>query len=96
MNKDYKELVEFLDKKFNKVEEDISEFKQDMMEFKKDALDFQDKALKDLSDLKQEKSLGDAQDKRKTKVLEIHNDALKRGKILSDTEVLDINKLQAF
>lgn len=52
--------------------------------------------LKELKDLKEEKNLGDAQDIRKKKVLEIHNDALKREKILSDTEVLQIDQMGAF
>lgn len=52
--------------------------------------------LKEIKDLKEEKSLGDVQDSRKQKVLKIHNNALERSKILSEVEVLEINKLQAF
>ena len=47
--------------------------------------------LKELKDLKDEKVFGDAQDKREKKVLEIHNGALKRSKILSPEETLQVN-----
>jgi len=103
MDGDNKELIEFLDKKFNKIEErfdgvekDISEFKTEMTGFKNEMLSFEDKALKDLEDLKQEKTMGDAQDKRKTKVLEIHNDVLKSNKILTDKQASEIDALGAF
>lgn len=69
---------------------------KNLTEFKNDVLTGQDKILKELQDLKQEKIVGDTQDKRKTKVLAIHNDALKRGKILSDQESLKIDQLGAF
>lgn len=96
MKEDYSELIEFLDKKFNKVEKDISDFKSEMTDFKKDSLSFQDQVLTDLEMLKQEKTVGGEQDKRKTKVLEIHNSALTRKGILSSQEVAEISKLQAF
>ena len=96
MNEDNKELIEFLYKKFNKIENDISEFKTEMTEFKNEMLSFEDKALKDLEDLKQEKTMTDAQDKRQKKVLEIHNNALKSGKILSDQQTTEIDGLRVF
>lgn len=52
--------------------------------------------LKEIKDLKEGKVLGDVQDNRKTKVLEIHNEALKRGKILSVEETLQIDQMGAF
>jgi hypothetical protein len=54
--------------------------KKEFKELKNDLVSFKDSALKDLGDLKQEKTIGDEQDKRKTKVLEIHNNALKSKK----------------
>jgi len=96
MNGDYKELVEYLDEKFNNIDERFNKVEGEFGEFKNEMLSFKDQALKDLEDLKQEKVVGDAQDKRKTRVLQIHNDALKTGKILSDNQVAEINGLQAF
>jgi hypothetical protein len=93
---DYKELVEFLDKKFTKIEDDISEFKGEMTEFKNDMMSFKDEALANFSDLKQEKTIGDEQDKRQKKVLQIHNNALKSSKILSDQQATEIDGLRAF
>jgi len=52
--------------------------------------------LQEIKSLKREKDIGDAQDKRKTKVLEIHNSALKRNKILSPEETLQIDQMGAF
>ncbi len=96
MEKDYKELVEFLDKKFTKIEDNIASFRTEMTEFKNDMLGFEDKALEDLETLKQEKTMRDAQDKRKTKILEIHNYALKSNKILSEKQSAEIDGLRAF
>jgi|GEM_PF-2866259 len=96
MNEDQKELVEFLDKKFEKIDNRFDKAEKDVKEFKNDMLSFKDQALKDLGDLKQEKTFSDAQDKRKTKVLEIHNDALKSNKILSQQEASEIDNLRVF
>lgn len=115
---DYKELVEFLDKKFEKIDkkfestddkldkfievfamkEDLKELatKADLTEFKSEILEGQDKISQKLEPLCEEKPLADAQDKKKTKVLEIHNDALKSHKILSDTQVSKVDELQVF
>lgn len=93
---DYKELVEFLDKKFEKIDNRFDEIENDAKEFRNDMLSFKDQALKDLEDLKQEKTMGDEQDKRKTKVLEIHSDALKSNKILSESQITQIKELHAF
>jgi len=70
--------------------------KKDFDEFEDDSMKFQDKALDDLETLKQEKIFGGAQDKRKTKVLEIHNDALKTSKILSEQQATEIDGLRVF
>ena len=70
--------------------------KKDFDEFKDDSMKFQDKALRDLGVLKQEKTVGDEQDKRQKKVLEIHNDALKSGKILSEQQATEIDGLRVF
>ncbi len=96
MSEDYKELVEFLGKKFDKIDNRFDEIKNDISEFKDDMYRFQDQTLKDLSDLKQEKTVSNEQDKRKTKVLQIHNNALKTGKILSDSQSAEIDGLAAF
>jgi hypothetical protein len=103
MNEDFTELVEFLDKKFEnidkkfeKVENDIKEVRDNLSEFKDDVYKFQDEVLGDLEMLKQEKMMGDDLTKRKTKVLEIHNTALKDAKILSKDQVAQVNNLQVF
>jgi len=59
-------------------------------------LDGQDKIITKLDKLLQEKTTADAQDKRKTKVLEIHNNALKSNKILSPQQSIEIDSLRAF
>jgi hypothetical protein len=40
--------------------------------------------------------MGEEQDKRKKKAFEIHNNALKRSKILSAEEAVEIDKLNVF
>lgn len=70
--------------------------KDDVTEFKDEILTGQDKILEKLDILLGEKPMRDVQDKRKQKVLEIHNGALKRNKILSDVEVLQIDQMGAF
>jgi hypothetical protein len=61
-----------------------------------DILAGQAEILKELKELKGEKDIGDAQDKRKGEVLKIHNGALKRNKILSPEETLQIDQMGAF
>lgn len=56
----------------------------------------QDKIIGKLDLLLTEKPIKDDQDKRKTKVLKVHNDALKRNQILSEQENLQIDQLGAF
>ena len=56
----------------------------------------QDEILTELKSLRQEKTMADGQDKRKTKVLEIHNTALKSNKILSEQQATEIDGLRAF
>lgn len=70
--------------------------KKDFDEFKDDIMKFQDKAPEDLETLKQEKTFGTEQDKRKPKILEIHNNALKSNKILSEQEATEIDNLRVF
>ncbi len=59
-------------------------------------LNGQDKIITKLDKLLQEKTFRDVQDKRKTKVLEIHNNALKSNKILSPQQSAEIESLRAF
>lgn len=87
-------LFPFMQENFA-TKKDLNSFKDEMNEFKNEMYNFRDKAVEDLSKLTQEKTVGDAQDKRKQKVLEIHNDALKRNKILSPEEVLQIDSMGA-
>lgn len=70
--------------------------KSDLTEFKSEILSGHDKILQKLDILLDEKPMKDAQDNKRRDVLNIHNKALKRNKILSEVEVLEINKLQAF
>ena len=80
------------------TKEDIKNFakKDDIIEFKNEILNGQDEILGKLESLLQEKTVGDEQDKRQKKVLEIHNNALKNSKILSKEETMEIDKLRAF
>ena len=70
--------------------------KKEFRKFKNDMIDFKDEALEKLGNLTQEKTVGDAQDKKQKKVLEIHNNALKTSKILSDEQASEIDKLRIF
>ena len=67
--------------------------KNEFNEFKDNVVKFQDKTSKDLEALKQEKTMGEEQDRRKKRIFEIHNNALKRGEILSTEEIVEIEKL---
>jgi len=67
-----------------------------IVEFKDEILIGQDEILKELKALRQEQTVGDAQDKRQKRVLEIHNDALKNGKILSGQQATEIDGLRVF
>ena len=67
--------------------------KDELLEFKNEILTGQDQILTELKSLSQEKTMEDAQDKRRANVLKIHDDALRRGKILSEGEVVELNKL---
>lgn len=70
--------------------------KEDVTEFKDEVLTGQDEILEKINTLLQEKTIGDEQDKRKTEVLKIHNDALKRNKILTEEESTKISQSGAF
>jgi alpha-N-acetylglucosamine transferase len=80
------------------TKEDIKELvaKKDFDDFKNESLSKLDKILEGIEPLKQEKVMKDLQDKNQKKVLEIHNNALKRGKILIEGEVAEIDTLRAF
>lgn len=77
---------------------DIKNFatKDDIIKFKDEILKGQDEILQKLDPLTEEKTIGDEQDKRQKKVLEIHNDALKKSKILSEEQASEIDKLRVF
>lgn len=78
--------------------EDLEKYatKEDLIEFKDEILNGQDEILGKLSILLDEKTIGDEQNKRQKKVLKIHNNALKRNKILTESESLEIEKSQVF
>lgn len=78
------------------TKKEFGEFKDEMLEFKDEMTKFEDKALKELGTLTQEKTVGDAQDKRQKKVLQIHNTALKSKGVLSKEQTLEIDKLRVF
>jgi len=75
---------------------DIVATKEEFAEFKDEFFDKQDEILTKLDALSQEKTIGDEQDKRQKKVLEIHNTALKNKGILSKDQGLEIDKLRVF
>jgi len=91
MNEDYKELVDYLDEKFTKIEQDIE--KKAEKEVADKILTSQDKIITKLDKLLQEKTMDEEQEKRKKRAFEIHNNALKRGNILSAEEIVEIGKL---
>jgi len=70
--------------------------KDDLIKFKDEILTGQDKILGLLTSSSQEKTVGDDQDKRQKKVLEIHNTALKEKGVLSPGQALEIDKLRVF
>jgi uncharacterized protein YehS (DUF1456 family) len=80
------------------TKDDLKDFlkKGDFDEFKNQSLSNQDKILGKLDTLLQEKTVKDEQDKRKTNVLKIHDNALRRGKILLGGEAAEIDKLRVF
>lgn len=92
-NKDIEKLSEVFATK-----EDIKDFvkKEDITEFKNEILGGQDEIIGKLNVLLDEKTFGDEQGKRQKKVLEIHNGALKRNKILSEGETSEIDNLEVF
>jgi hypothetical protein len=75
---------------------DIQKLSDEIVEFKDEILTGQDEILEKLNILLDEKTVGDEQDKRQKKVLEIHNNALKKSKILSEEQVSEIDKLRVF
>lgn len=101
MNKDYKELVEYLDEKFIKIDDRFDKIEKKLetkadKEISDKILTSQDNIVTKLDKLLQEKTMEEEQDKRKKKAFEIHNNSLKRNKILSAEEVVEIDKLNVF
>jgi hypothetical protein len=94
-NKDIEKLIEVLATK-DDLEKSEQKLEDKIVEFKSEILTGHDEILKELKALRQEKTVADAQDKRKTEILKIHNNVLKSKKILSDSEVGQIEKLHAF
>ncbi len=78
------------------IKEDLANVKEDILEFKNEILSGQDEIIEKLGLLLQEKDIGNDQDKRQKRVLEIHNDALKKNSILSVEEASQIDKLRVF
>jgi hypothetical protein len=80
------------------TKEDIKNFatKDDVLEFKSEILKGQDEILEKLTALSQEKTFEDEQNKRQKEVLKIHNEALKRSKILTEEEGLKISQSGVF
>ncbi|KKQ23644.1 MAG: hypothetical protein A3G45_00990 [Candidatus Staskawiczbacteria bacterium RIFCSPLOWO2_12_FULL_37_15] len=80
------------------MKDDLKKYatKDDVVEFKDEILKGQDEIIGKLDKLLGEKTMGDAQDKRKTKILEIHNNALKSNKILSEKDSAEIDNLRVF
>ena len=78
------------------TKEDMNGLKGEIIGFKDEILTGQDEILGKLNILLDEKTVGDEQDKRQKKVLEIHNNALKKSKILTEQEVLEVNNLRVF
>ena len=80
------------------MKDDLKKYatKDDVVEFKDKILKGQDEIIGKLDKLLGEKTMGDAQDKRKTKILEIHNNALKSNKILSEKDSAEIDNLHVF
>ncbi|TSC94663.1 MAG: hypothetical protein CEN87_384 [Parcubacteria group bacterium Licking1014_1] len=80
------------------TKDDLKEFvtKNDFDEFKDKSLSKLDEILKGIVPLKEEKIIKDEQDMKQKKVLEIHNNALKTSKILSEGQASEIDKLRVF
>lgn len=76
-------------------DKDIEKLK-DVFATKDEFLTGQDEILTKLNILLDEKTIGDEQDKRQKKVLEIHNNALKKSNILSEEQASKIDKLRVF
>lgn len=104
-----KEIQEFLTEQTKRIEEKLSAQTDviltavdERLESKADRettdkiLTNQDEIITKLDKLLQEKTIGDEQDKRQKKVLQIHNKALKKKKILSFEESAEIDSLRVF
>jgi hypothetical protein len=67
MKNDFSELIEYLDKKFIKINSGFNSLKKELSNFKNETNTNFDKTFDDLETLKQEKTIGKYQDKRKKK-----------------------------
>src|SRR3989338_7732182 len=98
-DKDIEKLEESLvtKKEFEGLMEVVA-MKDDLKKYatKDDVVEFKDEIMDKLDKLLGEKTMDDAQDKRKTKILEIHNNALKSNKILSEKDSAEIDNLRVF
>lgn len=91
-NEDIKKLIEAQEPVFA-TKKDLQDIRDDILEFKNEILEGQDEILEKLEDFSPEKTMGEEQDKRNKRAFEIHNNALKRSKILSAEEIVEIDKL---
>jgi hypothetical protein len=94
-NEDIQNLIKVQEEIFA-TKKDLQDIKDNIFEFKSEILTGQDKVLTKLDTLLQEKDVKDEQDKRQKKILEIHNNALKRSKILTEEEVTQISQSSVF
>ena len=92
---DIKKLIEAQEPVFA-TKKDLQNIQNDILEFKNEILEGQDEILEKLTALSQEKAIEDEQDKRQKEVLKIHNEALKRSKILSEEEASKISQSSVF
>ena len=79
--KDVVKLIDALELSFA-TKKDFQGIKDDIFDFKSEVLTGVDKILGEVKALRQEKTVGDDQDKRQKKVFEIHNAALKTTGLL--------------
>ena len=83
-------------KEFEELKDEFIEFKNEMTGFKDENLTGQDKILKKLDILLDEKDVKDYQEKKQKKILAIHNEALKKNKILTTKDLSEITRLEFF
>ncbi|MGB2762289.1 MAG: hypothetical protein WBC21_01970 [Minisyncoccales bacterium] len=111
MNKDFSELIEYLDKKFEKTttKENLADlvtleefnkrmgnFEKEFKDFKNESLTNQDVMLKKIDTLFTEKTVKEYQEKKEKKLLAIIIKSLKEHRILSSKELEEIAQLEIF